>query len=75
MAMRAGWSAIHLHRALHDLLGETPKQYSLLLRLERGACELLGSCRQVRLIAGDTGFRSHEVFTRAFRRHFGTTPG
>lgn len=74
LADRAGWSAFHLHRALRTLLGETPKQYSLRLRLERAAYELLTSRRQVRLIAAELGFRSHEVFTRAFRRQFDTTP-
>jgi AraC family transcriptional regulator len=74
LATRAGWSAFHLHRALRALLGETPKRYSLRLRLERAACELLASRRPVRSIAVDAGFRSHEVFTRAFGRQFGTSP-
>ncbi|HEX4050133.1 MAG TPA: helix-turn-helix domain-containing protein [Steroidobacteraceae bacterium] len=75
LANRAGWSAFHLHRALHMLLGETPKQYSLRLRLERAAHELLTSCRHVKSIAGEAGFRSHEVFTRAFCRQFRISPG
>lgn len=75
LARRAGWSAFHLHRVLREALGETPKRFLLRLRLERAAHELLASRRQVRFIACDVGFDSHEVFTRAFRRHFGTTPG
>ncbi|HUN75526.1 MAG TPA: helix-turn-helix domain-containing protein [Steroidobacteraceae bacterium] len=75
LADKAGWSAFHLHRALRTLLGETPKQYSLRLRLERAAYDLLTSRRQVRSIAADLGFGSHEVFTRAFRRRFGAPPG
>jgi AraC family transcriptional regulator len=74
LADRAGWSTFHLHRALHELLGETPKQYSLRLQLERAAYALVTGRRQVSAIAGDAGFHSHEVFTRAFRRQFGTTP-
>jgi AraC-like DNA-binding protein/effector-binding domain-containing protein len=74
LAARAGWSAFHLHRALRVLLGETPKRYLLRLRLEGAACELLRSRRQIRSIAANAGFRSHEVFTRAFRRQFGATP-
>ena len=74
VADRAGWSQFHLHRALRELLGETPKQYSLRLQLEGAAHQLLTSRRPVSLIATNAGFRSHEVFTRAFRRQFGTTP-
>jgi AraC family transcriptional regulator len=74
LAARAGWSVFHLHRALRVLLGETPKRYALRLRLEHAAYELLASRRRVRSVAADAGFRSHEVFTRAFRRQFGTTP-
>jgi AraC family transcriptional regulator len=74
IAASAGWSPFHLHRALRQLLGETPKQYLQRLRLERAAGELLGSRRQVGSIAADADFRSHEVFIRAFRRQFGTSP-
>jgi AraC-like DNA-binding protein/effector-binding domain-containing protein len=74
LATRSGWSPFHLHRAFHALVGETPKQYVLRLQLERGAARLLSSDDSVLDIAIETGFNSHEVFTRAFRRHFGRTP-
>jgi AraC family transcriptional regulator len=74
LAARAGWSPFHFHRAFRRVVGETPKQYMLRLRLERAAARLAtGSDPAVR-IAGDAGFASHEVFTRAFRRQFGLTP-
>jgi AraC family transcriptional regulator len=74
LSVRAGWSPFHLHRAFRRIVGETPKQYTLRLRLEDAAARLLASDESVTTVALDAGFASHEVFTRAFRRHFGRTP-
>jgi AraC family transcriptional regulator len=74
LATRAGWSPFHLHRAFTRMVGETPKQYTLRLRLEGAAARLLASDDSILDVALASGFRSHEVFTRAFRRHFGRTP-
>ena len=74
IAARSGWSPFHLHRAFRAMVGETPKQYALRVRLERAATRLLITDDPVLDIALASGFRSHEVFTRAFRRHFGRTP-
>jgi AraC family transcriptional regulator len=74
LAKRSGWSPFHLHRVFRRALGETPKQYTQRQRLERAAATLAMSSRTVAEIARDAGFASHEVFTRAFRRHFGCTP-
>jgi AraC family transcriptional regulator len=74
LAVRAGWSPFHFHRAFRRIVGETPKQYVLRLRLERAAARLATASDPVVSIAADTGFASHEVFTRAFRRQFGLTP-
>ena len=74
IAARAGWSPFHLHRAFRALVGETPKQYTLRLRLERAVARLITSGDAVLDIALAMGFNSHEVFTRAFRRRFGCTP-
>src|SRR5687768_14313924 len=70
----AGWSAFHFHRSFRRIVGETPKQYMLRLRLERAAARLATGSEPVVSIAADAGFASHEVFTRAFRRRFGLTP-
>jgi len=56
------------------MVGETPKQYTLRLSLERAAARLITSDDAVLDIALAAGFNSHEVFTRAFRRVFGRTP-
>jgi AraC family transcriptional regulator len=74
LAARAGWSAFHLHRAFRAMVNATPKQYALRLRLQQAATRLLSSDASVLNVALDTGFNSHEVFTRAFRRYFGVTP-
>lgn len=74
LAARAGWSPSQLHRDFHAIVGETPKHYLQRLRLERAATRLATSHDPVLAIAAATGFASHAVFTRAFRRHFGRTP-
>ena len=74
LAAHAGWSPFHFHRAFRAVTGETPKQYTLRLRLERAAARLLTHTDPIVTIAAGVGFASHEVFTRAFRRHFNCTP-
>jgi AraC family transcriptional regulator len=74
VAKRAGWSPFHLQRAFSRALGETPKQFAHRLRLERAAARLVSSRANISQIARWSGFGSHEVFTRAFRRYFGSTP-
>lgn len=75
LARRAGLSAYHLHRAFARAAGETPKQYTQRLRLERAAALLLTERDSVLEVALACGFRSHEAFLRGFRRQFGMTPG
>ena len=74
LAAHAGLSAFHLHRVLSAVTGETPKEYTLRLRLSHAAALLLTTGQSVLDIALSCGFNSHESFTRAFQRHFDTTP-
>jgi AraC family transcriptional regulator len=74
LAARSGWSPFHFHRTFRKVVGETPKQYTLRLRLERAAARLASGGDPVVRVAAEAGFSSHEVFTRAFRRQFGLTP-
>ena len=74
LAARAGWSPFHLHRAFRRLVGETPKAYTQRLRLDRAAARLAAGTDRVVDVALDSGFASHEVFTRAFTRRFGRSP-
>jgi len=75
LAVRFGLPPFQLHRLFFAAAGETPKQYTLRLRLERAALLLLASERSVLSVALSCGFRSHEAFCRAFRRRFGMKPG
>ena len=74
LAHQAGLSVFHLHRVFSAAAGETPKQFTLRLRLGRAAAMLLTSDDSVLDIALDCGFQSHEAFCRAFRKRFGMTP-
>lgn len=74
LAAIAGLSPFHFHRVFRESVGETVKDYTLRLRLERAAFRLLLHDEKVLDIALDCGFQSHETFTRAFRRRFGMTP-
>lgn len=74
LAGRAGQSKFQLHRAFSRAAGETPKRYAMRLRLQQAAARLAAGDDSVLDVALSVGFASHEVFTRAFRRHFGHTP-
>src|SRR5687767_13504663 len=71
---RAMQSPFQFHRLFQRLAGETLKQYTLRLRLERAAGDLIATDKTILSIALSRGFTSHEVFTRAFYRHFGLAP-
>ncbi|MBX2801433.1 MAG: AraC family transcriptional regulator [Myxococcales bacterium] len=74
VAEQAGWSESHVHRVFRAVVGQTPKQYTLRLRLDAAAIELAAGDAPILEVALETGFASHAVFTRAFRRQFGCTP-
>ena len=56
------------------MAGETPKRFTLRLRLERAAVMLLVGRESILDIALACGFQSHEAFTRSFRERFGMSP-
>lgn len=74
LAAEARCSAAHWHRLFRRATGETPRHYIERLRLSRAAALLLGGADSVRSIARRCGFRSPEILSRNFRRHFGLTP-
>ncbi len=74
LASRSGLSSFQFHRLFTNQVGETPKQYTQRLRLEKAALHLSLHDTTVLTTALDVGFRHHETFTRAFRRHFNVTP-
>lgn len=75
LASKAHQSSFHAHRALHALLGETPKQLTLRLRLDLAAAALVTSQDSILEISLAFGFNNHETFCRAFRRRFQMAPG
>lgn len=74
IATLAAMSPFHFHRLFHQAVGETLKQYTQRLRLERAAHELRIRQASILEIALGAGYQSHETFTRAFKRHFGLRP-
>jgi len=74
LAKRVGFSAYHFHRIFREVIGEPAKEYIRRLRIDRAAYRLKISEETILQIALDAGFKTHESFTRAFRRQFGITP-
>jgi AraC family transcriptional regulator len=75
LAAVAHVSPWHFHRVFQALTGETPADRVRRRRLEVAANRLLAVPPPAALaVALDVGFASAEVFSRAFRAHFGVTP-
>ena len=75
LAAVAHFSPWHFHRVFQALTGETLAGCVRRLRLEAAAQRLVNRPRDAALaIALDVGFASAEVFSRAFRAHFGMPP-
>jgi AraC-like DNA-binding protein len=74
MARKACFSERQFHRLTLHVLGETPAKHQRRVRLDRAAWLLLTTQATILDIAFQTGWESHEVFTRAFRARFGGTP-
>lgn len=74
MARDACFSRRQFHRLTLQALGEAPGAHQRRLRLDRAAWVLLTSRATILEIALETGWESHETFTRAFRTQFGVTP-
>ena len=74
LANRVRLSHFHFHRLFRSAVGETLKQYTQRLRLERAANRLLINDAAILDVALDSGFHSHETFSRQFKRRFQVTP-
>jgi AraC family transcriptional regulator len=74
LSRRSAKSPFHFHRTFTAVVGETPKQHVLRVRLERAAYLVAITDTSILRIALDVGFRSHETFTRAFRKRFSMSP-
>lgn len=65
LSARAGLSPFHLHRLFVAVAGETPKQYTLRLRVSRGAALLLTTGHSVLDVALSCGFSVRGTLSRA----------
>jgi len=75
LADAACLSPHHFHRIFRSLVGETVHSFTTRLRMERAVRMAVGEPRlSWKQIAAACGYRSVPVFSRAFRRHFGTNP-
>ena len=69
-----GVSRFHLSRAFGVTAGCALAGYVRARRLSEAAQTLVRGAPDIMQIALDSGYGSHEAFTRAFRQHFGLTP-
>ncbi len=75
LSNRFGLSPYRFLRVFHRLIGMTPHQYVLHVRLGRAALRLLTSDDDISAIAFDEGFGDLSTFNRRFRTLLGKTPG
>jgi transcriptional regulator GlxA family with amidase domain len=74
LAARLDTSVRHVTRKFKDAFGLPPGRVVESLRLDAARQWLLTSRRSIDDIGDAVGFRSADVFRRAFERRFGTTP-
>jgi AraC family transcriptional regulator len=71
----ANYSPFHLQRIFKELIGETPKQYIVRLRLENALHHMvIHYDKSITEVAMDCGFSSIGVFSRAAKNYFGHSP-
>jgi len=75
LAAEAAVSPFHFLRVFEQVVGATPGQYMLRMRLRRAAVRLRRSDDTIAAIALDCGFEDLSTFNRQFRRATGLTPG
>ncbi len=74
IARDVGVSRYHLSRAFSAATGCGLALYVRARRLSEAAKALLNGAPDILAVSLDSGYSSHEAFTRAFRQHFGLTP-
>ncbi|MGE6109739.1 AraC family transcriptional regulator [Aeromonas sobria] len=75
LASRACLSLYHFHRVFTAVVGEAPGEMCRRLRMQRAAWQLCYTDASITAIALGAGLASSQAFAKAFRRHYGCTPG
>jgi AraC family transcriptional regulator len=75
LAAVACMSKYHFLRTFRRIVGVTPHQFLLDLRMRRAAIRLRTTSTPISTIAFDTGFGDLSAFNGRFRRVFGMSPG
>ena len=70
----AGVSRYHVSRAFGEAIGRPITRYVRGRRLTEAARALASGATDILTVALESGYGSHEAFTRAFREQFGLTP-
>jgi AraC-like DNA-binding protein len=58
-----------------DAVGEPPHSHLARVRLSQGAGHLATTSRTIAAIARDVGYDNESSFSKAFKRHYGCSPG
>lgn len=74
IAQAAAMSPFRFARGFHQAVGQSPRQYVILRRIERAKELLRGTERDLVEIAQLVGFSTQSHFTAMFRRRCGITP-
>lgn len=74
LAAVGGLSKFHFHRVFHAFTGEPLYAFVLRLRLERAAAQIVTEDRAITEIALACGFNDSSTFSRAFKKHFWSSP-
>lgn len=74
LSQKANFSRYHFHRIFSGMLGESVKELTRRLRLERAAIELRTSTTSILNISIAAGYESDMAFSRAFKAKSGLLP-
>ena len=75
LARHVGMSRTAFAARFRDAVGEPPFSHLTRLRLSQGAGHLATTSRTIASIARDVGYDNESSFSKAFKRHYGRSPG
>ena len=58
-----------------EAFGQTPQDYLRSRKMEKAYAGLVNTFKPVKLIARESGYKNTKSFLRAYKKHFGKTPG